>query len=64
MNWGLEMNAKEIIDAGLYDVALYLMDDEIREDLHAEMAPCMELDFLEAYMQRHFEKYGIEFTIL
>ena len=39
------------------------MDDEIREDLHRELAPCSDLEFLEAYMQRHFEKYGEDFAI-
>lgn len=40
-----------------------MMDDEIREELHLEMAPCTELEFLEAYEKRHLEKYGEEFTV-
>lgn len=57
------MNAKEIIKAGLYSQAVELMDDEIRERLHREMAPCSEEDFLTAYMEAHAKKYNEEFSI-
>lgn len=57
------MTAKWIIENGYYEAAVNLMDDEIREELHNEMAPCTDLEFLEAYMERHKEKYGTEFEI-
>lgn len=57
------MTAKEIIESGLYKAAEALMDDEIREELHSEMAPCTDEEFLEAYMERHAEKYGEDFQI-
>lgn len=57
------MTAKWIIENGYYEAAVNLMDDEIREELHNEMAPCTDLEFLEAYMKRHEEKYGEEFEI-
>ena len=57
------MTAKWIIENGYYEAAVNLMDDEIREKLHNEMAPCTDLEFLEAYMERHKEKYGSEFEI-
>lgn len=38
-----------------------LMDDDIREALHAELAPCTDEAFLEAYEKTHHEKYGEEF---
>lgn len=57
------MTAKWIIENGYYEAAVNLMDDEIREELHNEMAPCTDLEFLEAYMKRHEEKYGEEFVI-
>ena len=57
------MKAKWIIENGYYEAAVNLMDDEIREELHNEMAPCTDLEFLEAYMERHEEKYGEEFEI-
>lgn len=41
-----------------------LMDDEIREELHAEMAPCTEQEFIDAYVARHADKYdGEVFTV-
>ena len=57
------MSAQEIIDNGLFDAAVALMDDDIREAVHADLAPCSDLVFLEEYMQRHKEKYGIAFVI-
>ena len=40
-----------------------LMDDEIREELHMELAPCTEQEFLDAYVERHAEKFGEDFDI-
>lgn len=40
-----------------------LMDDEIREAVHADLAPCSDAEFLEEYKKRHFEKYGKEFVV-
>ena len=57
------MTAKEIIEAGDYEAAVSLMDDEIREEVHADLAPCSEEEFLAEYMKRHYEKYGEEFTV-
>ena len=44
------------------EIAVVYMDDEIREMLHEEIAPCSEEEFLEAYKEAHREKYGEEFT--
>lgn len=57
------MTAKEIIESGMYETAVNLMDDEIREYLHQQMAPCTDLEFLDAYMREHEEKYCEDFTI-
>ena len=57
------MTAQEIIEKGYYEAAVALMDDEIREQVHADLAPCTDLEFLEEYMKRHEEKYGIAFVI-
>ena len=47
-----------------FDACVALMDDEICEELNYEMAPCTEQEFLDAYVQRHAEKYdGEEFQI-
>ena len=55
--------AQEIIDNGNYDSAVALMDDEIREAVHADLAPCSDTEFLTEYMKRHAEKYGEEFCV-
>lgn len=39
-----------------------LMDDELREQVHAELAPCSKQEFLTRYKELHFEKYGEEFV--
>lgn len=57
------MTAKEIIKGGFYNMAVELMDDDIREEIHRELAPCSDLEFLEAYMDKHLKKYGEDFTI-
>lgn len=46
-----------------YEACVSLMDDEIREELHAEMAPCTEQEFLDAYCERHADKHGEQFNI-
>lgn len=35
----------------LYDYVVTLMDDEIRESVHAEYAPCSEVLFIKKYIQ-------------
>lgn len=59
----IEYTAQEIIENGYYASAVALMDDEIREAVHADLAPCSEVEFLEEYMRRHEAKYGVAFTI-
>ena len=46
-----------------FEAAVNLMDDEIREALHAELAPCTEQEFFDAYCKAHEEKYGEKFAI-
>lgn len=46
-----------------FDAAVALMDDEIREAIHAELAPCTEQAFFEAYAVAHAEKYGAEWEL-
>ena len=46
-----------------FDACAILMDDEIREELHMALAPCTEQEFLDAYVERHAEKFGEEFQI-
>jgi len=45
-----------------FENAVELMDDEIRERLHREIAPCTDKEFFDAYCEEHLKKYGEEFT--
>jgi len=45
------------------DAAVELMDDDIREQLHREMAPCTNQEFFTAYEKAHLEKFGEEFVV-
>ena len=55
--------AEELVEKGLYDAAVELMDNDIRERLHSELSPCSEADFLAAYMKAHYDVYGSEFVV-
>ncbi len=57
-----EEEARKIIEISM-EAAVNLMDDEIREQLHQKMAPCSDLEFLTAYLEEHFKKYGQKFVI-
>ena len=50
----------EMVD---FDAAVNLMDDEIRETVHADIAPCTDQDFMDEYVKRHEAKYGETFEI-
>lgn len=41
----------EIIKRGLWENVVEFMDDETRERVHAELAPCTELEFLRRYLE-------------
>ena len=47
----------------VFECAVPLMDDEIREMLNEELAPCSEQKFFTAYEQEHLKKFGVEFTV-
>lgn len=46
-----------------FEELVNLMDDEIREQVHAELAPCTEEEFLKRYQQQHVAKYGSELEV-
>ena len=51
-----------------YDVAVNLMDDEIREQLHEKLVmqsaeDCTEQKFFDEYCKAHEEKYGEEWEL-
>lgn len=45
------------------DVLVNYMDDEIREKLHNEIAPCTDEEFVAKYEELHKEKFDEKFTI-
>ena len=46
-----------------FDAAVQLMDDDIRERLHEEMAPCTPQEFYSAYVEAHEIEHHENFTI-
>lgn len=54
---------EELIKRHGWDYIVSLMDDEIREMVHAEFSPCTNAEFLEAYDGYHAAKYGEELRI-
>lgn len=45
-----------------FEAAVNIMDDEIREQVNYEMAPCTNQEFFERYAELHEEKFGEEFA--
>ena len=54
-NGNTYMNAREAMPAieqrGLWETVVNMMDDETREQVHTELAPCTELEFLKRYLE-------------
>lgn len=46
-----------------FDTAVDFMDDELREQLHMELAHCTEQEFFNAYAKAYEEKYGEEWFL-
>ena len=46
-----------------YAAAVELMDDDLREQLHMEMAPCTNQEFYDACVKAHAAKFGEKFQI-
>lgn len=41
-----------------YDAAVALMDDDLREEVAADLAPCTEQEFFAEYCKRHAVKFS------
>jgi len=41
-----------------FAAAVNLMDDDLREQIHNDMAPCSNQEFFDAYVNAHAEKFG------
>ena len=46
-----------------WNTAVNLMDDDLREELNADLAPCTEQEFFEAYAKAHENKFGEEWEL-
>lgn len=46
-----------------WNAALALMDDDLREELSADLAPCTEQEFFTAYAKAHENKFGEEWEL-
>lgn len=46
-----------------FDVAVELMDEDIRDRLHITMEPCSNQEFMDAYAKVHADKYDEEFVV-
>ncbi|MEY8365767.1 hypothetical protein AALA22_09045 [Anaerovoracaceae bacterium 41-7] len=55
----INKNGKELD----YDAAVTYMDDDIREELHVDMAPCSEQEFFTAYELAHEKLHGEEWFL-
>lgn len=53
-SWGNEID---------YEVSVTMMDDEVRENLHNEIAPCTEQEFFDAYAVAHKEQFGEDWIL-
>lgn len=42
----------EITERNLWDAIVDLMDDDVREDVNFDLAPCTDLEFLAEYLNR------------
>jgi len=45
----------------LQSAAVNIMDDDLREQLHMDLAPCTDQEFFDAYCKLHLETFGEEF---
>ena len=46
-----------------YDAVVNLMDDDIREELSRQLAPCLRQVFVDSYLEEHEKKYHDSFVI-
>jgi hypothetical protein len=53
------LNGREVY----YNAAENMMDDELREEIHREMAPCKAQEFLDEYVKRHEARFKERFDI-
>lgn len=55
------MKVKIYNDKVDFETLVNLMDDEIREKIHKEIAPCTEQEFINRYIEEHEKKHNEKF---
>lgn len=55
--------AQNLLDHCDIDTLAEYMDDEIRERVHEQYAPCSDLMFVAHYISQHRAKYDKDFTV-
>lgn len=53
-SFGVEIN---------FDYVVGLMDDDVREAVHNDIAPCSEQEFFDAYCKAHLSAFGTEWEL-
>lgn len=46
-----------------FDVAVNLMDDDIREQVSSEYSPCTDQEFFDAYAKAHKNEFGEDWAL-
>ena len=46
-----------------FDACVAMMDDDLREEIHSEIAPCTDQEFIDEYAKRHEAKFDEPFQI-
>lgn len=46
-----------------FDLAVSLMDDDVREEVHADYAPCTNQEFFDAYCEYHKKAFKETFVL-
>lgn len=46
-----------------WDVTVNMMDEDLREEVHADLAPCSKESFMKEYLRRHYRKFGEDFSL-
>lgn len=41
-----------------YDLSVSMMDDDLREQIHGEFAPCTDQEFFNEYAKQHEQKFN------
>ena len=45
-----------------YNTAVGFMRDDLREELHSELAPCTEQQFFDRYVEEHNKRFDEDFV--